>query len=202
MANTGSGSGSGVATGSTGDSSQGIPGLKRSLIHRGAKFDYEEVVIPGAGGTGTAIRRQVVRHPGSVVILPLLESPTETRIVLVRNLRVSVEGYLLELPAGTREKSEEPPHCAARELIEETGYRAATLEPLCRFHTGPGMTDELMHAFVATGLTHVGQHLEADEQMTVHAIPVDKVLDMIKSGEIFDAKTIATVLRWQMTRGG
>lgn len=180
-----------------------IRSLRRRNLHRGAKFDYEEITLPGS-----EITRQVVRHPGSVVILPILERAAGPdgagaegdEIVLIRNLRWSVGAYLFELPAGTRTPGEPPEQCAARELEEETGFSAATLTPLFRFYTGPGMTDELMHGFVATGLRRVGQRLEVDEMMTVHPTPIARVLEMIQSGEIMDSKSIATVLRWWVWR--
>ncbi|MFM9994582.1 MAG: NUDIX hydrolase [Phycisphaerales bacterium] len=168
-------------------------GAQRETIHRGVKFDLELVTIPGPGGT--PIKREVVRHPGAVVILPILEEPGGGRqVVLIRNERIAVGRTLWELPAGTLEPMEKPEECAPRELEEETGYRAATLTPLARFHTTPGLTDELMHAFVATGLTHVGQRLEADERLTVHPRPVAEALAMVDSGEMTDAKSMLTLL--------
>lgn len=167
-------------------------GPARTLLHRGAKFDLELVTVPGRGGT--LIRREVVRHPGAVVILPILEQGGERHVVLIRNERVAVGRELWELPAGTLEPMEKPEECAPRELEEETGYRAATLTPIARFHTTPGITDELMHAFAATGLTFVGQRLEADERLTVHPTPAASALAMVDAGEIEDAKSMLTLL--------
>lgn len=101
---------------------------------------------------------------------------------------------LWELPAGTLEPPEPPEQCAARELIEETGYRAATLRPLGRFYTTPGMTDELMWAFIATGLEQIGQALEADEDLTVEAMEPRRVLAMMDRGDLLDAKTMLSLL--------
>lgn len=167
-------------------------GERRETLHRGAKFDLELVTIPGPGGT--PIKREVVRHPGAVVILPILEDAAGRCVVLIRNERIAIGRTLWELPAGTLEPMEKPQECAPRELEEETGYRAATMMPLARFHTTPGLTDELMHAFVATGLTHVGQRLEADERLTVHPRPVAEALAMVESGEMTDAKSMLTLL--------
>jgi ADP-ribose pyrophosphatase len=174
-------------------SPQGPP--SRTLLHKGRKFDFE--LIEFVGGDGNPVRREVVRHPGAVVILPVLD---DGRLVLIRNIRASVDKALFELPAGTLEPPEPPEACAARELIEETGYRAATLTPLGRFYTSPGMSDELMRAFIATGLTHVGQHLETDERITVVEMPSAAVLGMIDAGELVDAKSMLTLL-WAMRRG-
>lgn len=172
--------------------SQVTTGQKRETIHRGAKFDLEVVTIAGPGGT--PIKREVVRHPGSVVILPILESPSGLQIVLIRNTRIALGACVFELPAGTLEPMEKPEECALRELAEETGYEAATIRPLGRFYTTPGMTDELMWAFVATGLRAGRQRLEPDESVTVEPVPAARALEMIDSGDLHDAKTMLTIL--------
>jgi len=172
---------------------EGIPPLRRTTLARGAKFDFVEAAFDGPGGV--EIRRQYIRHPGAVVILPLLNTPRGLLVVFVRNRRVALGRFILELPAGTRDRpGERPDETAARELLEETGYMAATWTPLARFYTGPGLTDEDMHAFLATELSHVGQRLEADEQMSVRAIPVPEALALIDRGELVDGKSIAVLL--------
>lgn len=163
-----------------------------TLIHRGAKFDLEMVSVPGPGGS--PIRREVVRHPGAVVLVPILGEGAGRRLVLIRNERVSIGRAIYELPAGTLEPLEKPEECAPRELAEETGYEAATIEPLGRFYTSPGVTDELMWAFLATGLRHVGQRLQPDERLTVHPVPVDEALAMVDRGELMDGKSMAALL--------
>lgn len=176
--------------------------IQRTLIHQGAKFNYEEVTLTDP--SGARITRQLIRHPGAVVILPLLQSHSGPEIVFVDNLRAAIAGTLLELPAGTLEKNEPPLACAARELEEETGFRAATLTPLGRFYTGPGLTDELMHAFFASELSYVGQRLDADEHLTVRRVPLARAAGMIDRGELLDSKSIAAIflavrrnlLRW------
>lgn len=163
--------------------------LGRTVLHRGRKFNLEMVEI--AGSHGRTLRREVVRHPGAVVILPIL-SPD--RIVLIKNHRPAVGRALWELPAGTLEPKEPPETCAGRELIEETGYKAATLSPLGRFYTSPGMSDELMWAFAATSLTEVGQDLEEDERLTVHPTTVRETIRLMDSGELIDGKSLVTIL--------
>lgn len=165
------------------------PKVTRALLHRGAKFDYEEVTVhrPGAA----PVKRQLVRHPGAVVVLPLLDNGD---VVLIRNWRASVEGWMWELPAGTLERGEEPAACAARELREETGYQAATIRALGRFHTSPGLSDEVMWAFVATGLAAGPQRLEAGEQIGVAVTPRARALGMIASGDLTDAKSMLALL--------
>ncbi|MCC6661274.1 MAG: NUDIX hydrolase [Phycisphaerales bacterium] len=123
-------------------------------IHRGRKFDLELVVTPGPGGE--PIEREVVRHPGAVCILPLLDSATGPRVIMVRNMRIAAGARILELPAGTLEPMEKPEECAPRELAEETGYEAAAIRFLTKFYTSPGMSDEVMWAFIATGLRRAG----------------------------------------------
>jgi ADP-ribose pyrophosphatase len=137
------------------------------------------------------VDREVVRHPGAVCIVPVLD---DGRIVMIRNFRNAPEELVWEVCAGTLEKDEEPAACAGRELIEETGYKAATITGLGWFYTTPGLTDERMHAFIATGLTHVGQALEEDESIRVEPLPAARVLGMIDSGELRDGKSIAAIL--------
>jgi len=159
------------------------------LIHRGAKFDLEVVEL--VGESGRKIEREVVRHPGAVVILPLRE---DDNVVLIKNDRPSLGRAIFELPAGTLEPPEAPVACAARELAEETGYKAATLSHLGRFYSSPGMSDELMWAYMATGLEHVGQSLEEDERLTVCPVSVAQAFEYVDSGELMDGKSILTLL--------
>lgn len=164
------------------------------LLHRGAKFDFVQGHLPGPGGT--TIPREFIRHPGAVIILPILDQPTASnpRLVLIRNWRLSLARDLLELPAGTLTPGEDPALAAIRELEEETGYHAATLVPLARFHTSPGLSDELMHAFIARGLTPGPPRLEPDERIVVVPTPLDDALALIQSGTLTDAKSILTIL--------
>ena len=164
-------------------------GSKREVVLVGKRFNIERRWLPRRGG-GTEARELVV-HPGSVIILPLL---ADGRIVLIRNQRFSVERTLWELPAGTRDPNEPVEVCAARELEEETGYRAASLTPLLDFYPAPGVSNERMHAFVATGLTPSSQRLDATEQIDVAPLALPEVLRMLKAREIEDAKTIAVLL--------
>jgi ADP-ribose pyrophosphatase len=176
--------------------------IARSLIHRGRKFDFELLTVQRPGGR--TIQREVVRHPGAVVIVPVLETGGGKSVVLIRNFRITVEQPLLECCAGTIERprlteggfgpGEAPELCAARELIEETGYKAAKLHDLGWYYTTPGLTDERMFAYAATGLTHVGQHLEEDETIQVEIVPAARAVEMVSSGEMRDAKSMLAVL--------
>ena len=166
---------------------------ERELIHRGAKFDFERVALRRTPGA-EPVWREVVRHPGAVTVLPILGEGEGARVVLIRNERFTVERELWELPAGTLEPGEDPAACAARELEEETGFRPGRVEPLGAFYTTPGMTDELMRAFVATDLERREQRLEADERIRVETLPVAEALGLIDRGELVDAKSLSTVL--------
>ncbi len=139
---------------------------------------------------GQSVTREVVVHPGAVVILPILDG---NRIVMVRNFRHSIQRELLELPAGTRESGEEPIETAGRELIEETGYRAGTISPLASFFSSPGFTTELLHAFMATDLTRVGQCLEPGEEIVPEICDLAKARLMLATSSFEDAKTIAVL---------
>ena len=152
------------------------------------KFSVERRLYDVAGMG--QVRREVVVHPGAVLIVPLL-SPTE--LVMIRNYRFCVGEELLELPAGTLEPGEPPIGCAARELEEETGYRAARIEPLCEFYTSPGFTDERMYVFVATDLTATRQQLDPTEQIRVETMPLEDALTATTDGRIVDGKTIAAL---------
>jgi ADP-ribose pyrophosphatase len=163
----------------------------------GARFNVERRWLARRDGGSEA--RELVVHPGAVVILPLLD---DGRIVMIRNQRFTVERTLWELPAGTRDPNEPVRECAARELEEETGYRAANLVPLLSFYTAPGVSNERMHAFVATGLTAVAQRLDATEQIEVFPLAPAEITRMLRAGEIEDAKSIAVLLYQRMLSQG
>ena len=131
--------------------------------------------------------REVVRHPGSAVIVPVLEDGS---IALVRQYRHPAVRYLLELPAGTLNDKEQPAQGAARELEEELGLLAGRLEKLCEFFVSPGFCSEKMWLYLATDLRETSQRLEEDEAIEVVRVPLARALQMITDGEIEDAKTI------------
>ncbi len=139
---------------------------------------------------GDPITRYVVVHPGAVVILPILP---DGRIVMIRQVREAVDCELWELPAGTREPTESPIETAARELVEETGYRAADITPLVEFFTSPGVMTERMHAFLATGLEFVGQALEDGEQIVVETMDPRDLRHKLIDGQVRDGKTLAVL---------
>ena len=154
-------------------------------------FTVEHRVYPRPGEE--PISRDVVVHPGAVVILPILD---DHRVIMIRNYRHAVERELWELPAGTMEPNEEPIDTARRELEEETGYRAGRLRPLMEFYTSPGILTERMYAFVATDLTPVGQKLQGGEQIVAEAVDLDDARRRLVDGEFRDGKTIAVLGRY------
>ena len=173
------------------------------------RFEYDEIVFRGKVAEahrvgvrmpdGRVVERDLIRYAGAAVVLPVLDDGS---IVLIRNYRFAVDETLYELPAGILEPGEDPAGCAARELAEETGYTAGRIEKLGQFFTGPGTSDEIMHAFLATELTAGRQDLEAYEQIEAEAVAGPEVRAMLADGRIHDAKTIATLgLYWVRAAG-
>ncbi|MCS7129586.1 MAG: NUDIX hydrolase [Candidatus Caldarchaeum sp.] len=139
---------------------------------------------------GRSFSVDVVAHPGSVAVIPILD---DGKIVLIEQFRPVVGRWLLELPAGTIEK-ESPEICAERELLEETGYTATELKKLAEFYLAPGYSTELLHLFVARGLSKHRQSLEEDERIKLVEVSTDEARQLIRSGKVVDAKTIASLL--------
>lgn len=141
--------------------------------------------------SGREATREVVEHPGAVAILPVLD---DGRLVLVRQFRYAVQRALLEVPAGTLEPGESPAACAVRELQEEVGLVAGAVEELARFFVSPGWCNEELIVYRATGLRDVGASPAQDEDLEiVHVFPAE-VPDLMRRGEIGDAKTLTAVL--------
>lgn len=163
--------------------------MEAGRVYQGRKFWIEKRLEPDASGTPRAY--EVIRHPGAAVILPIMDDGS---VVLIANHRVSVGTDLLELPAGTIDPPEDARTCAERELIEETGFRARTFEPLVSFYSSPGICDERMHAFVARGLIAGESALEAGERIVARPMPFVEALDAIRAGRIVDAKSIVALL--------
>lgn len=139
--------------------------------------------------------REIVRHPGAVVILPLLD---DGRLVFERIYRVAVGQTLIELPAGTLEPGEDPAETARRELAEETGYRAGRIRHLLTFCMSPGILDEQMHLFVAESLEAGPTALEPGEDIRPLLCTWNEALEMVRRGEIHDAKTLVGLMYYRL----
>lgn len=146
-------------------------------------------------GAGREIAREVVRHPGAVTVVPVLG---DGRLVTIRNWRIAVGDWLEEFCAGKLEPGEDPSSAAARELEEETGFRAAEVRAVGTFFTSPGFADERMHVFEARGLSPVPRRLEVGEEIEVAVRTVAEVESMIRDGRIRDGKTIGAFMQWRL----
>lgn len=171
-------------------------GADGEVLLRATRFDVVRRWERHAGGVRV---RDVVEHPGSVVVVPLV---SEDEVCLVEVVRVAVGRTLLELPAGTLDREEPLAEAAARELAEETGYRAARIEPAGSFWMSPGILRERMHLFVATGLVPGSQELEPGEQIRIRPVAWREAVAMCLDGRIEDAKTIAGLLLLDARRRG
>jgi ADP-ribose pyrophosphatase len=144
---------------------------------------------------GAEVTRSVIRHPGAVLIIPVLD---DGRLVMIRNWRVALEQAIWEFPAGTLEPGEQPLVSAGRELSEETGYTAESLTVLGSFYTSPGFADERMHVFVATGLSPGPQRLEPHEEIVVESRSWHELSTMVTDGTLVDGKSIAAMQLWSV----
>jgi ADP-ribose diphosphatase len=163
-----------------------------TILFQGHRFRVERAIQVTADGVEHL--REVVRHPGAVVILPLLD---DGRLCFVQNYRVAVDQTLIELPAGTLEPGEDPAQAAARELAEETGYRAGHIEHLLTFCASPGVLDEQMHLYLATKLQPGPMALDAGEQIEPMLCTWQESLEMLRRREIRDAKTLVGLLYYR-----
>ena len=163
--------------------------LSSKLIYEGKAFGVrrDELIEP----TGIRTVREVVTHPGSVVVLPVLP---DGRIVLVRQYRHACRQYLWELVAGRMERGESPKKGAERELIEETGYRAKKFTVFLDFFPTPGFLEERMYLLLAEGVTAGVAQPEEDEKLIVATYTRKQLEEMIKTGKLKDAKSIAGLL--------
>jgi ADP-ribose pyrophosphatase len=164
----------------------------RAFTGRLLKLDVLEVEL----GSGQHATREVVRHPGGVVILPQLP---DGRFVFVRQFRKPLETELLEAVAGTLHPGENPDLCAARELTEETGYAAERLVKLGVFATAPGYTEERLHAYYALLAPRQGALApDEDEKIEIVYLAPPTVEELMVNGKICDAKTLAVWFLWKI----
>jgi len=136
---------------------------------------------------GVTIDLETIRHPGAAAVVPMKDDGT---VVLIRQFRHAAGGFIYEIPAGKLSPGEDPLHCAARELEEEVGYRAASFELLSSIFTAPGFADEVIHVYKATGLIKGRQQLDHDEVLEIVEMPLTAAMEKIVDGTIRDGKTI------------
>lgn len=163
--------------------------LSSKEVYKGKVFDIR---IDEIREGDIEYKREIVVHKGSAVVIPVFEDGT---VALVRQYRHAAGKYLLEVCAGTLNEGEDPEIGAIRELEEEIGVRASKIEKISEFYVSPGFLTEKMFVFLATELTEVGQKLEADELLTIERHSFSSLLEMIKNGDIEDAKTIVGIIR-------
>ena len=166
--------------------------LSSKEVYRGPVFRVtsDRVIEPG----NIEARRDVVRHPGSIVVLAVDESKSELHILMEVQYRYTVGKKIWELPAGSLDLGEKELVGAKRELLEETGFSAKSWKRILRFYASPGILGETMAIFLARGLKAGKAQPEADEVIEVKFVPLSKAVQMVGSGLICDAKTICGVL--------
>ena len=157
-------------------------------IYKARVFDVFSATV---NESGKEYHREVIRHPGSAVIVPVFADKT---VGMVKQFRLAADKYLLELPAGTLDQGESPREAAFREVEEEIGYRAEEMEKLTEFYVSPGFLDEKMHVYLATKMTESEQNLDDDEILTTVRITFDDAFAKIVSGEIEDAKSMVGLI--------
>jgi len=163
--------------------------LQTRELYRARNFSLieQQVKLP----TGALTKVETIRHPGAAAVVPML---SKSHIVLVRQYRYALGDWVWEIPAGTLFSEEDPKDCAQRELGEETGYEAGYLQKIGEILPAPAYSDDRVHIFLATNLKRSSQHLEEDEIIEVREFTIIQALEMIKTGEIKDTKTIVGIL--------
>lgn len=144
--------------------------------------------------SGGRFTRDIVRSPGAVAVVAMFD---DRSVLLVRQYRAAFDSFVTEIPAGMRDvDGEDPESTARRELVEETGFEASSWRLLHRFFPSVGMTDAVLHVFLATDLREVGRaaHGVEEEHMEVHRVPLADAITMVERGEINDAKATIGLL--------
>src|SRR3989304_6540356 len=160
------------------------------IIYSGKKINVrkDEIVLD----YGRKVMREIIEPPGFAAIIPFI---TKDEIILIQQSRHAVKELIYEIPAGTLDEGETFIACAGRELEEEIGYKAETLEPLVTLYPSPGILSEIMHLFKATNLVKTQTNYQLDESIKgIVQVKLSDALEMVKRGEIKDAKTVCSIL--------
>ena len=163
--------------------------ISSDYVYRGKILDVrlETIMLP-EGKTG---QREIVDHGDSIVVVPV---DKDNQIVLVKQYRKALEAFLLEAPAGGIEEDETPNDAALRELQEEIGYTSDSIEYMGGFWIAPGFCNEYMHSYIARDLIESQLPPDEDESIEIVSVPISEIPDLIRSGEIEDAKAISALL--------
>ena len=159
---------------------------RRITVHQARAFNLVTENVTLANGVTTDM--EFIQHPGATAIIPI---PDRTRVILINQYRHALRKNIWEIPAGTLGPQESVIACAKRELVEETGFSADQWYSLGEITPVPGYSDERIHMFLATSLKSAERNLDEDEIINVHEIEFNEILEMIRRGDIQDAKSIA-----------
>lgn len=165
---------------------------RRVYTGRIINLDVDQVRFPD----GSVGELEMIRHPGASAVVPFLSDPagSDPQLLLIRQYRYAAEGWLYEIPAGRLDPGETPEECARRELKEETGCSAERVRHLYTLYTTPGFTDEKIHIFLADGIASGTARPEFDEHLEVETVPLSQALELIRTGELKDAKSAIGIL--------
>jgi len=162
--------------------------LNIEKIYKGRIIDLENLIVELPDGREA--QREIVRHPGASMIVPILN---DRKIVLIRQFRKPLEKVYYEMPAGKLDNNENPLDCAVRELKEETGYTAGKIQHILSTDMTPAFSDEIMHIYIATELIEGETQKDKDEFIETKIFSIEELEKMVYSGEITDAKTVIGV---------
>ncbi|WP_438448842.1 NUDIX hydrolase [Gorillibacterium sp. sgz5001074] len=168
--------------------------LSTTSIFKGKiiSLQVDEVRLPN----GENAKREIVRHPGAVAVMALVDG----KMLMVEQFRKPMEKSLIEIPAGKLDPGEDPMDAARRELEEETGYKAGSLRPISSFYSSPGFADELLHVYLAEDLVKGEPKPDEDEFLDCMALTLEEAEACMAEGKISDAKTILAVYAWKLYR--
>lgn len=163
--------------------------VSQQVVYEGRVFGIS--ITEALSAAGNPMKVEIVHHPGGASAIPVNR---EGKIALVRQYRFPPQRFCLEIPAGRIDPGDTPLEAARRELEEEVGVRAHRMELVCEFYPTPGYCEERLYIYLATELEETRQHLDRDEEIEVYWVAFDEALELVRRGEIDDAKTIIALL--------